>query len=108
MKTIVVVEEFYPRPKWRYRSEGDGSGEAFREELLAPALRDNNEVKVDLTGYNRYGPSFVSEAFGGLIRNEGFSFEELEKKLKIVHERLPSFVGVCWEEIGKAHRESIK
>ncbi|RZQ01388.1 DUF4325 domain-containing protein [Vibrio vulnificus] len=105
MKTIVVVEQFHPRPKWRYRREGDGSGEAFREELLAPALRDHSHVTVDLTGYNRYGPSFVSEAFGGLIRDERFSLEELRNKLTIVHDKLPSFAGTCWEEIEKATQE---
>ncbi|NOH21462.1 STAS-like domain-containing protein [Vibrio cyclitrophicus] len=105
MKTIIVVKEFHPRPKWRYRDEGDGSGEAFREEQLAPALREFKKVKVDLTGYNRYGPSFVSEAFGGLIRDENFSLEDLKDKLIITHELLPSFEGVCWEEIEKAARE---
>ncbi|PSW70021.1 DUF4325 domain-containing protein [Photobacterium sp. GB-50] len=105
MKEINVVKDFYPRPKWRYRLEGEGSGEAFREEILREPLKEGMKIKVDLTGYNRYGPSFISEAFGGLIRNEGLSLEQLRGQLTIVHDSLPSIVKSCWMEIEKAESE---
>lgn len=105
---INVVKDFYPRPKWRYRDEGEGSGEAFRDDRLVQALRTNSVVIVNLTGYNRYGPSFISEAFGGLIRTSGFKIEELKTKLVIKHDDLPSIVQVCWKEIEKASKEVEK
>lgn len=101
-KRIEVVTEFHPRPKWRYKKEGDGSGEEFRQNKLAISLMDYEHIEVDLTGYNRYGPSFISEAFGGLIRDEGYRLCELKNRLTIVHSKLPSIVGVCWAEIEKA------
>ncbi|EPM4283597.1 TPA: STAS-like domain-containing protein [Vibrio parahaemolyticus] len=103
-KKISVVEDYYPRPKWRYRDEGEGSGEVFREDYLAPALRKFDSVEVDLTGYNRYGPSFISEAFGGLVRDEGFDYSTLKEKLKIRHDKLDSIESWCWDEIKKADR----
>ncbi|WP_345871118.1 STAS-like domain-containing protein [Shewanella algae] len=104
-KLIKVVTDFYPRPKWRYRKEGDGSGQAFREDQLIPALMSFDSVVVDLTGYNRYGPSFISEAFGGLLRTTNIKLSDLREKLTIKHEVLPSIVQVCWKEMEKASRE---
>lgn len=100
-----MVDDFHPRPKWRYIAEGSGSGEEFRKQHLAPALTAHELVKVDLTGYNRYGPSFISEAFGGLIREEGMRLKSLEKKLEIRHDLLPSVVSMAWEEMREAEAE---
>lgn len=107
-KKIHVVSEYYPRPKWRYEREGDGSGEVFRRDVLAPALRNNAKVEVDLNGYNRYGPSFISEAFGGLVRDESFTLDDLKQKLVITHDVLQSIVDFCWIEIEKASKEIEK
>ncbi|EHR6401698.1 STAS-like domain-containing protein [Vibrio parahaemolyticus] len=104
-KTINVVDEFHPRPKWRYRHEGDGSGQEFREDVLRQALKDFDSVHVDLSGYNRYGPSFISEAFGGLIRDEGFSLAYLKQHLTIEHKQLPSIPELCWIELEEAATE---
>lgn len=105
-KVIKVVTEFHPRPKWRYRTEGDGSGQAFREDMLVAALKQYESVVVDLTGYNRYGPSFISEAFGGLLRVAKFQLTDLKRKLVIKHDDLPSIVQVCWAEMDKADKEA--
>ncbi|NOI32177.1 STAS-like domain-containing protein [Vibrio coralliilyticus] len=106
LKSIHVVSEYHPRPKWRYEHEGEGSGEVFRRDFLAPDLREYDHVEVDLTGYNRYGPSFISEAFGGLVREEDFSLLDLKKKLTIRHDKLSSIEGASWAEIEKAERET--
>jgi hypothetical protein len=108
LKIIKVVTEYHPRPKWRYISEGAGSGEEFRQTKLAPDLKTFEHVEVDLTGYNRYGPSFISEAFGGLIRDEGFRLADLRHKLTITHRDLPSIVGASWAEIEKASKSLNK
>ncbi|QPB84991.1 DUF4325 domain-containing protein [Pseudoalteromonas rubra] len=105
LKKINVVEDFYPRPKWRYRREGEGSGEQFRDEHLKKAFDEYEVIEVDLTGYNRYGPSFISEAFGGLIRNLKLDIATLEKRLIIKHDLLPSVVEMCWAELKEAAEE---
>ncbi|MBI6504216.1 STAS-like domain-containing protein [Proteus mirabilis] len=98
-KIIKIVNDFSKKPYGRYESDGDGNGERFRKTILAPALRKYDHVTVDLTGYNRYGRSFIDESFGGLIRYEQFTKQELDRKLKYKHDDLPSLVSLINERI---------
>jgi len=59
----------------------------FRDEFLYPALKESDEVKVDLDGTLGYGSSFLEEAFGGLIREKGMTLQEIRKKLHVVSSR---------------------
>ena len=90
--TIDVAKDFSPRPFGRYRADGDRSAEVFRDDKLIPAIREHDCVCVNLGGTNYYGSSFLEETFGGLIR-QGFTKDELDKKLDIVHDKLPSIVS---------------
>jgi hypothetical protein len=80
---ISVAQAFSPYPAGRFRTDGPYSGEAFREDILVPALRTGEAVTVHLSGTSGYGSSFLEEAFGGLVRNGYFTADELHKKLKI-------------------------
>lgn len=73
---INIAEQFTRFPAGRYRSDGRYSGERFREDFLAPALRQHAKVAVQLDGTMGYGSSFLEEAFGGLVR-AGFESEAL-------------------------------
>jgi hypothetical protein len=110
MKVFYYNNSFHKEPYGRYRSDAEGcersSGQTFREEVLAPALRENESVLVDLTGYNRYGRSFLDEAFGGLIREEGFTGAELSSKLKYIHRDVKSIIPVIDERIDAAIRDT--
>lgn len=88
--TITVVEDFSAKPYGRYPDDGLGCGQYFRQKQLVPALRKFENVHVILDGYNRYGRSFLDEAFGGLIREEGFSWEELKSRLSYSHSQVKS------------------
>lgn len=99
---ITVVDDFSRAPYGRYPADGDFCGENFRKYLLAPKLRENNRVHVVLDGYNRYGRSFLDEAFGGLIREEGFTAADLEKKLTYSHSLIKSIEKVIAERIEAA------
>lgn len=68
MDHISILEDFSPYPAGRYREHGPHSGEALREDLLLPALREHPHVLVDLNGVMGYASSFLEEAFGGLVR----------------------------------------
>ncbi len=97
VEKIEVVKDFGPRPRGRYYPEdGDLAGERFRDEWLIPALNvaieKDRVLEVNLEGYNRYGPSFLDEAFGALASIGGFSLEQLDKYLEIKHPDLPSIV----------------
>lgn len=71
---------------------------------MAPAMRKNERVHVDLTGYNRYGRSFLDEAFGGLIREAGFSYEEVKQKLTYSHDLIKSINPIIDERIEAAKK----
>lgn len=106
-ETIKVVD-WHSTPKFRFKSEYDFSGEVFRDEILVPALKKYQHVHVDLTGYNRYGPSFIDEAFANIIRKGIFSPEFLEEHLSYSHEHLPRVVEQIDQKIDKACKEKLK
>lgn len=87
MKTIDVAAEFSANPAGRFKADGPYSGERFRDEHLLPALRSGEEVTVLLDGTRGYGSSFLDEAFAGLVREHGFSPEQLGRQLKLVTKR---------------------
>lgn len=107
-KTITIVNDFSKKPYGRYLDDGDSSGEEFRKKHLVPALRDYDEVLVVLTGYNRYGRSFIDEAFGGLIRSENFTKSDLDQKLRYIHSDLPSIELLIKERIEAAEHHAAK
>lgn len=98
MKTISVSTEFSKMPCVRSRNDGRKSGQEFREDFLVPALRENSKVVIDLNGVLTLGSSFLDEAFGGLVRVEGFSARELKNKLEIKF-ALKSYVDETWKYI---------
>ena len=79
--SIVIAEVFSPYPAGRYLSDGEFNGTTFRQHHLVPALGTFNRVEVVFDGVAGFGSSFLEEAFGGLIREEGMSKEFLENHL---------------------------
>lgn len=82
-KTVDVASDFSRFPAGRIRSDGRFSAQAFREDVLVPALSGQGSVTVVMDGAAGYGPSFLEEAFGGLIRNHNFSESDLRSRLRI-------------------------
>lgn len=93
---IKIATDFSHYPFGRYRKISKSSGEAFREDKLMPAMRDHDLVEVWLDGVEDYGPSFLEEVFGGLVRKHGFTASNIYKKLNIVTKN-----KVWTEEINK-------
>jgi len=87
MNTINIAQDFYPYPAGRHEEDGPYTGEKFRKAYLVPALQKNSEVQVVLDGTLGPGSSFLEEAFGGLIREENFTEDQLNSKLKIISKR---------------------
>lgn len=87
----VKVGCFSKTPYGRYESDGDFSGEKFRDTVLVEYFRDENIKKVNVyldtveDGYE-YGSSFLEEAFGGLVRVCGVPKEVVLEKINIVTE----------------------
>lgn len=85
-RTINISSDFTRYPGPRYAKDGPFSGEVFRCEVLAPALREATThgglVTVYLDGVAGYGSSFLEEAFGGLLRH-GFSKRDIDGHLRV-------------------------
>ena len=73
---IRILEDYPHPPGPRYRRQGKGSGQEFRDGLLRPkfdeALKQACKLIVYLEGQkDGYPTSFLEEAFGGLARVYG-------------------------------------
>lgn len=81
-----IAKEFSRTPGPRYEREGQFSGEKFRKEYFYPrllkAIKDNEELLVDLDGVAGFGTSFLEEGFGGLIRENGLELTVILKHVK--------------------------
>ena len=62
-----------------------------------------NEIfLIDLDGTAGYGTSFLEEVFGGLVRIEHLSYEDLKKHLKIKSDEEEELIEECWSYIEDA------
>ena len=101
---INIDAAFSQFPAGRYRQDGPHSGQAFREDVLIPALREQQGVvHVSLDGTLGLGSSFLEEAFGGLVR-AGYSASELHNRLRITC-RLKSYESRAWQYIDEAAKK---
>lgn len=102
--TNIRIADYTKFPGGRYRRHGNGSGEEFRETILGPALESENKVTVYLDDVAGYPASFLEEAFGGLVREKGYSLVELERVLTIKAENdlYSVYSDLAWEYIQDA------
>ena len=100
---ISIANDFSKYPAGRFYQDGPNSGQKFRDEILAPALKDNQNTKVlvDLDGTRGFGSSFLEEAFGGLVRIHKLSKSELLLKLEITGS-LETYKKRIWQYINEA------
>lgn len=99
-KVIYIARDFSPSPAGRYPEDGPYNGELFREKWLLPAIKEHDEVEVNLDDTGGYGSSFLEEAFGGLVR-AGLSARELHRKLKLKSSRR-TYETKVWDYIERA------
>jgi hypothetical protein len=108
---IKVSTEFSRFPGPRYKEEGKHSGEEFRTSILFPrvqeAIRLKKPVLIDLDGTFGYGTSFLEEAFGGLIRNDGLRLEDIRSAIVLVSTEEPDLVKEIREYLEKAADEEL-
>ncbi|CAM3539984.1 DUF4325 domain-containing protein [Deinococcus saxicola] len=81
MTQISLAKDFSVFPAGRFRKNAKHSGEAFRDDFLYPALLNADNVEVVLNGTRGFNPSFLEEAFGGLIREKGMIKADLDNRL---------------------------
>lgn len=90
-----IAQNYTLTPGPRYRDEGQNSGEDFRKKVLTglvkKAIQTGEKLIIDLDGTEGYGPSFLEESFGGLIRVEGIDYSALMKVLEIKSDEEPKY-----------------
>lgn len=83
---LQVVKVFSSFPGPRRRSDGIHSGEEFREEYLErfydQAIKNKEKLYIKLDGAWGYAPTFLEEAFAGMVR-DGYRGEELLENIVI-------------------------
>ncbi|MGL6427827.1 STAS-like domain-containing protein [Aeromonas hydrophila] len=98
----IFVKDFSVFPGPRTKELGENSGEAFRDDILIPAIRAHKQVCVNLDGVFGYGSSFLEEVFGGLVR-AGVSAESVQFiRDNLVSKDDPSIVSEIKEYITNA------
>ena len=84
---FAIAYDFSKYPGGRLRRSGPNSGEELRQDYLVQLLREaidkQTTLVVTIDDTAGYGASFLEEAFGGLIREDGFSTAELSLALRI-------------------------
>ena len=107
MIVINIVNEFTDTPGARYKSEGDYSGELFRETVLIPkyikAITTKEQLKIELDGGYGYATSFLEESFGGLARK--YDIQEVLKTLVFESNDEPGLIEEITEYIKTARQE---
>ena len=98
--TVDIAKDFSPFPAGRFVSDGPFPGEKFRS-VLVGLLAKSRTVVVKMDGTIGYGSSFLEEAFGGLVRLEGFSASDLRKRLRLESSD-PAFSNEAWGYVNDA------
>lgn len=87
MSYIKVCRDFSLSPGLSFIEEGKHSGEEFRVNILAPAIKraiaGDSNVTVDLDGTAGITNCWLEEAFGGLISKDKFTSTELVRVLHV-------------------------
>lgn len=109
---LSVAEKFSVTPGPRRRVEGKYSGEEFRETRLRDAVREaiarREILVVVLDGTAGYGTSFLEEAFGGLIRNDGIPLSDLHKWVRLESTEEPDLLREVEEYMLEAEQKKVR
>ena len=109
---LIVVNDFSSTPGPRYEHEGNFSGEIFRNSYLEPKLKEaiDKETKlfIDLDGTAGYGTSFLEESFGGLIRENGYTKQDILEHIELKSEEEEYLIDDIKEYLKEAQNEKNK
>lgn len=97
-----IAREFSPNPGPRFIRQGKFSGEALRRKLMEVLAGPEDTIVVDLDGTKGIGSSFLDEAFGGLIRSERKSKDDILRRFKFRSSLDPSYIDTIHDSIERA------
>jgi hypothetical protein len=100
-----IAQKFGPYAGPRYVRQGAHSGEALRRVLLKFLNETTGVVTIVLDGTRGMGSSFLDEAFGGLVRREGKTKDDLKRRLRFESRIDPSYIETIHDSIERATPE---
>ncbi len=106
---INVMEKLKVLPGPRYKGQGKGSGEEFRDKFLIPAfdnaVNQDEELTVIMDGATYgYPTSFLEEAFGGLARRRDAELAMKYLKIQCVAEPALADEVMHYIQFSKEHK----
>lgn len=105
-----ISKDFSVTPGPRFIDEGEYSGELLRKSHLIPAItevmKSGGKLIVDLDGTHGYLTSFLEEAFGGLIREDGISLSSINDTLEFISTEEAYLLDDIEEYLQEADSES--
>lgn len=110
-RVFKIVDEFSITPSARTAEEGKFPGVELRnmiKPLLQEAIDNDGKLLIDLDEAAGYGTSFLEEVFGGLIRVEGFKYEDIIAHLEIKSDEEPELIEEIMQDIKDAYTEISK
>jgi hypothetical protein len=87
---INIANEFSDTPGARYYTDGDYSGQEFRDKFLINNFDNFDKIIINLDGTEGYATSFLEESFGGLARLKGKDI--VLQKLDFISEEEPDLI----------------
>lgn len=99
-----ISTDFSKSPGPRYSRQGPMSGELLRRQLVRLLNASSQSITIILDGTRGFGSSFLDEAFGGLIREEGFTLEQVRARISFVSEFDPTYI----QEINESLERAVK
>lgn len=108
---ITIATDYTKKPGGRFKKQGEGSGEEFRDNILIPKYKEaiaNDEIlEIDFDGCYAFPPSFLEESFGGLVRE--IRSAEILKNINLICDDEPSIITEIMEMMDEAIKmENIK
>jgi STAS-like domain of unknown function (DUF4325) len=82
---ISIARDFSPTPAGRLPKDGPFNGQRFREQFLVPslagAIEEKSKLVIDFDDADSYSSSFLEEVFGGLVRLNKFTGDQIRNCL---------------------------
>ncbi len=87
IKKLNIGRDFSLDPSGRFYTDGEGSGEEFREDCLkklVESLEPEEKLQIIIDdGVEAYGSSFLVEGFAGMVKYGYVTSQELLDKIEI-------------------------
>ena len=100
MFKLSLLKDFSKTPGPRSKTEGDFSGEEFRDLLISrmkESIQEDETLVLDLDGTAGINHPFIEGAFKGLVTKEIFTLKQLQDTLHIVSDEDTELINFIWD-----------